>query len=161
MGRGDVIRDGVPVITISCLTDQGIRTEKAFFVSAAKAEELSRYRLKAGDLLFSRMASVGRAGIVGANLEGALFNYHLMRLRLDQTKLLPKFFTNYVRGSRQVRDYLLAVNHGATRDGINTAQLLSLPVLLPPLDEQRLIVEEIEKQFTRLDAGVAALGRVQ
>jgi type I restriction enzyme S subunit len=33
--------------------------------------------------------------------------------------------------------------------------------LLPPLPEQRRIVAEIEKQFTRLEAGVAALGRVQ
>lgn len=33
--------------------------------------------------------------------------------------------------------------------------------LLPPLPEQRRIVAEIEKQFTRLEAGVAALRRVQ
>jgi type I restriction enzyme, S subunit len=33
--------------------------------------------------------------------------------------------------------------------------------LLPPLLEQRRIVAEIEKQFTRLEAGVAALRRVQ
>src|SRR5204862_639826 len=31
----------------------------------------------------------------------------------------------------------------------------------PPLPEQRRIVAEIEKQFTRLEAGVAALRRVQ
>ena len=36
---------------------------------------------------------------------------------------------------------------------------MSIP--LPPLPEQRRIVAEIEKQFTRLDAGVAALKRVQ
>ena len=31
----------------------------------------------------------------------------------------------------------------------------------PPLDEQQRIVAEIEKQFTRLEAGVASLKRVQ
>jgi len=35
------------------------------------------------------------------------------------------------------------------------------PIPLPPLPEQRRIVAEIEKQFTRLEAGVAALRRVQ
>ena len=35
------------------------------------------------------------------------------------------------------------------------------PIPLPPLPEQRRIVTEIEKQFTRLEAGVAALRRVQ
>ena len=34
-------------------------------------------------------------------------------------------------------------------------------IALPPLPEQRRIVAEIEKQFTRLDASVAALKRVQ
>src|SRR4029077_1460516 len=32
---------------------------------------------------------------------------------------------------------------------------------LAPLEQQRCIVAEIEKQFTRLDAGVASLKRVQ
>lgn len=107
------------------------------------------------------MASVGRAGIVGPQQEGALFNYHIMRLRLDDAKMLPKFFTSYVRGAKQVYDYLLEVNHGATRDGINTEQLLSMPIILAPISDQRRIVAEIEKQFTRLEAGVAALRRVQ
>ena len=39
---------------------------------------------------------------------------------------------------------------------LNTATLF-----VPPLPEQRQIVAEIEKQFTRLEAGVAALRRVQ
>ncbi len=161
LGRGDFISKGVPLLTISCLTDQGIRMDKALYVSEAKANELGRYRLKQGDLLFSRMASVGRAGIVGPQQEGALFNYHIMRLRLDDAKMLPKFFTSYVRGAKQVYDYLLEVNHGATRDGINTEQLLSMPIILAPISDQRRIVAEIEKQFTRLEAGVAALRRVQ
>ena len=36
-----------------------------------------------------------------------------------------------------------------------------IPLPLPPLGEQIEIVAEIEKQFTRLEAGVAALRRVQ
>jgi type I restriction enzyme S subunit len=39
--------------------------------------------------------------------------------------------------------------------------MASAEIPLPPLPEQRRIVAEIEKQFTRLEAGVAALRRVQ
>ena len=39
--------------------------------------------------------------------------------------------------------------------------LTEAPIPLPPLAEQRRIVAEIETQFTRLDASVAALRRVQ
>ena len=161
LGRGDFVASGVPLLTIGCLTQGGINLEKALFVSEEKAKELSRYRLKEGDLLFSRMASVGRAGLVPKWLEGALFNYHIMRLRLDESRIDTRLFINYVRGAKQVRDYLKAVNHGATRDGINTEQLLGLPVAVPPLTEQREIVAELEKQFSRLDEAVANLQRVK
>ena len=161
LGRSDFVDRGVPLLTISCLTDQGIKRDKALFVSEEKAEELERYRLREGDILFSRMASVGRAGIVGKQLEGALFNYHIMRLRLEPTRVEPKFFAAYVRGAAQVRDYLKAVNHGATRDGINTSQLMNMPVAVAPISEQRDIVAEIEKQFSRLDEAVANLKRVK
>jgi type I restriction enzyme S subunit len=60
-----------------------------------------------------------------------------------------------------VREYLREVNHGQTRDGINTRQLLELPVVLPYVDEQDRIVAEIEKQFTRLDALGADLERLR
>ncbi|HMA91367.1 MAG TPA: hypothetical protein VKP30_01725, partial [Polyangiaceae bacterium] len=87
MGSSDFTTSGCPVLTIGCLTDAGVRTDKAVFVHSKKARELERYRLTAGDLLFSRMASVGRAGIVPESLHGALFNYHIMRLRLCATKM--------------------------------------------------------------------------
>jgi type I restriction enzyme S subunit len=44
---------------------------------------------------------------------------------------------------------------------LGAGRFAEMPFPLPPLDEQRHIVAEIEKQFTRLDAGVAALRRVQ
>ncbi len=56
--------------------------------------------------------------------------------------------------------------HSCTKTG-TTVQSLELPVFLrfeipvAPLPEQQRIVAEIEKQFTRLEAGVAALRRVQ
>ena len=88
----------MPVLTISCLKETGIDLAKVDFVSEEKAQELERYRLKAGDLLFSRMASVGRAGIVGEALKRALFNYHIMRLRLEPAVLVSPYMA-YVRGS--------------------------------------------------------------
>jgi type I restriction enzyme S subunit len=45
---------------------------------------------------------------------------------------------------------------GLSRDDYNATE-----VFIPSLDEQREIVAEIEKQFTRLEAGVAGLRRVQ
>jgi len=147
LGKADFVDTGTPVLTIGCLREQGITLEKAVFVQESKAEELSRYRLKFGDLLFSRMATVGRAGLIDHAIgsTGALFNYHIMRLRLHEPTLNPAYFISYVRGSETVTKYVRDVNHGMTRDGINTRQLLNLPVPLPPRDEQDRIVTEVER----------------
>ena len=50
---------------------------------------------------------------------------------------------------------------GSAQPKLNQANLNKIPIPLPRLSEQHRIVAEIEKQFTRLDAGVAALKRVQ
>jgi type I restriction enzyme, S subunit len=148
LGREDFIEDGVPVLTIGCLTEKGINLDKAVYISEGKSKELRRYRLREGDLLFSRMASVGRAGYVEKTLSGVYFNYHIMRLRLDDSVLLPKYYFSFVQGSKQVRDYVREVNHGATRDGINTAQLLAMPVAIPPIEEQHQIIAKVERRLS-------------
>ena len=117
-------------------------------MSKEKAEELSRYALREGDILFSRMATVGRAGLVEAATANCLFNYHIMRLRLAEGTILPRFFMKYVQGSSEVSRYVRKVNHGATRDGINTGQLLNMPVAILPLAEQRRIVAEVERRLS-------------
>jgi type I restriction enzyme S subunit len=151
LGKDDFTKEGVPVLTIGCLTEQGIDLSKAAYVSHEKANEIDRYQLAEGDLLFSRMASVGRAGFVTPEYEGALFNYHIMRLRLSNYVIMPYYFLYYVRGASEVTNYLLRVNHGATRDGINTEQLLNMPVALPPFGEQQEIVRQVNHYFELAD----------
>ena len=62
---------------------------------------------------------------------------------------------------RATEEELRAKSTGTTFEAIRGDDLRSHPLPLPPLPEQRRIVAEIEKHFTRLDASVAALKRVQ
>lgn len=159
LGRDDFIPDGaVHVLTIGCLQQSGIELSKAVKITQEKADELERYKLQTGDLLFSRMASVGRAGFVTPDLAGSIFNYHIMRLRLSDA-ILPGLFVSYVQSSPVVTKYVRDVNHGATRDGINTQQLLLLPVPLAPVAEQHQIVAEVEARTTFIDHLEAELDR--
>lgn len=162
LGRADFKGHGVPLLTIGCLTERGVTLDKALYVTEDKAASLARYCLQSGDLLFSRMATVGRVGVVTEREAGALINYHLMRLRLAQKVLLPDYLAIYIRGSPVVQTYVRAVNHGVTRPGINTTQLLAMPVALPPLDDQQRITEEVERRFSLLDnLEVAVLANTQ
>jgi len=53
------------------------------------------------------------------------------------------------------------IARGTTISGVTKRQLLELDFDLPPIEVQRSIVADIETQFSRLEAGVAALKRAQ
>jgi type I restriction enzyme S subunit len=60
-----------------------------------------------------------------------------------------------------IASYLESIGSGTTVKGIRLEQLKALEMPVPPQKEQRCIVAEIEKQFSRLEEGVSALKRVQ
>jgi len=60
-----------------------------------------------------------------------------------------------------IANYLESIGSGTTVKGIRLEQLRSLPFPLAPLNQQKRIVSEIEKQFSRLDEAVAGLKRVK
>ena len=85
---------------------------------------------------------IGRGLAAIRPLEGIPYRYALYVLRATDEELRSK-------------------STGTTFEAIRGDDLRSHPFPLAPLAEQRRIVAEIEKQFTRLDASVAALKRVQ
>jgi len=62
---------------------------------------------------------------------------------------------------RATVDRLVAKGTGSTFEAVSGKDLRGHKITVAPPDEQRRIVAEIEKQFTRLEAGVAGLRRVQ
>ena len=76
--------------------------------------------------------------------------------------LFPDFLC-YCLQQDSFRDYLAtnASGVGGSLMRVKDTTFADHPFPLAPLSEQRRIVAEIEKQFTRLDASVAALKRVQ
>ena len=76
--------------------------------------------------------------------------------------LFPDFLCYYLRQD-SFREYLAsnASGVGGSLMRVRDTTFADYPFPLPPLAEQHRIVAEIEKQFTRLDASVAALKRVQ
>ena len=76
--------------------------------------------------------------------------------------LSPKYLCYYLQ-QNAFRDFLAtnASGVGGSLMRVRGSTFSDYPIPLPPLAEQRRIVAEIETQFTRLDASVAALRRAQ
>jgi type I restriction enzyme S subunit len=123
-----------------------------------------RYEIRPGDLLLSRAnttALVGATVLVSQCRPRLLLSDKSMRLRVKRG--IDNRWLRLALSSPSAREQMSAVATGTSDSMRNISQekVRALRLGLPPLPEQRRIVAEIEKQFSRLDAGVAALKRVQ
>lgn len=108
--------------------------------------EARRYRLQRGDLLFNRTNSkelVGKCGVFDE--KGVLvFASYLIRVRLNESKLLPQFaalFLNSPAGRIQI-DRVSRQIIGMTN--VNAEELRELMIPLPPVSRQRELVDTME-----------------
>jgi type I restriction enzyme S subunit len=106
------------------------------------------------DVLVSVRAPVGPTNI--ANLDCGI-GRGLAALR-PRPHVRPKWVLYGVRATEQ---RLRSRATGSTFEAVSGSQLRAHTLPLPLLDEQDRIIAEIEKQFTRLDAAVAGLGRIR
>lgn len=122
-------------------------------------QDIPKYRLSKGDLVFARTgATTGKSYLIG-ECPDAVFASYLIRVRVASV-VNPRYLAAFFQGS----DYwqqIEAGKRGIGQPNVNGTVLGEVQFPLPSLPEQEHIVSEIEKQFTRLEAGVAALKRVQ
>ncbi len=121
--------------------------------------EGTRTRVQPLDILISITADVGMIGIIPDNFEEAYINQHVSLARPRST-VHPQYLAWYLSSPAAQRQFR-ELQRGATKVGLGLDDIRAVDVPLPLIQEQRRIVAEIEKQFTRLDVGVAALRRVQ
>ncbi len=121
---------------------------------------LQKHRVFPGDLVIAALGeNPPRACIIPESLGPAVVKADCIRLK-TRADVSAKF-VNYALNSEDTRRRAKMIVHGVGRPRLNLGEIKSIAIPLPPLDEQQRIVAEIEKQFTRLEAGVASLKRVQ
>jgi type I restriction enzyme S subunit len=145
---------GIPIVRI-----QNLNNPEASFNRTTR-ELPEKFRLRGGELLFAWSGTPGTS--FGAHIwrgGEAWLNQHIFHVLFDETEWDIKFLQFAI--NQNLTEYVRAAHGGAGLAHITKGTFEESELLQPTLDEQRRIVAEIEKQFTRLDAGVAALKRVQ
>jgi type I restriction enzyme S subunit len=152
----DYKTEGVPLIRQSDLGDDVVDITNAKRVSPQFLEELSGFIVREGDLLIGMSGSLGKI---------ARYQHTAPALQNQRTGLLQVKSGHDVRFAKLVLKFvepqILAEGKGIAVQNVSASEIENCKFPLPSSDEQRRIVAEIEKQFTRLEAGVAALRRVQ
>jgi len=152
-------KDEFVYIDISSINNDAKRIANQKKLHISQVPSRARQRLKPRDVLVSMTRpNLNAVAVVPDEMASAVGStgFHVLRAKGAE----PDWLCYWVQ-THDFIDAMCQLVQGALYPAVRPKDIRAHTILLPPLPEQRRIVEEIEKQFTRLEAGVAALKRVQ
>jgi len=140
----DWMHEGLPIIRIQNLNDNS-----ASYNRTPKTYE-SKYLIHNGDLLFAWAASLGTYIWNGGK---AWLNQHIFKV--DPYPFIEKQYLYHVFKAMITEFY--TQSHGSGMVHITKKQFENIKLLLPPLEEQKRIVQTLEQISTKLDVIMGSL----
>ena len=133
-------------LTIKNVKNNHITLENIQYINAPNNKEADRTKVKAGDLLISITADIGRTGVVDNNIAecGAYINQHLSLVRLDKTKINP-LYVSYFLETEGGRRQFESKNQNGVKAGLNFDAIKSLKILVPPLVKQNIYLDFVHQ----------------
>jgi type I restriction enzyme, S subunit len=142
---------GIPVLGIENISENGFTPGNKIFITYEKALELSEYSAKSGDIIISRSGTVGEVCVIPDGIGEARISTNLIRLTLFNLGITPEYFSYLFKGSSFVLSQIKELCAGSTRDFLNQSIINSLIFPIPPVKEQSIIIEKINYFFDFID----------
>jgi len=114
------------------------------------ASDHDLYVIRVGDFLFARSGAIGRYGIVYEDTD-AIFGSYIIRFNFEARKLKNEFF-GYLYETQIIWRQLLSITQGSSNININAANIKSLNIPLPHVNEQTAIAEVLMEMDMELAA---------
>jgi type I restriction enzyme S subunit len=129
---------GVPLISVGEIGYGTFRVHQSTpRVPTEVTTRLPEYLLQEGDIVFGRKGAVDRSARISAAQAGWFLGSDGIRLRLPSTA--DSRFMAYQLQSPESRSWIMQHATGTTMASLNQDVIARIPVLLPPLPEQRAI----------------------
>lgn len=137
--QSDYSDGGVPVVMPKDLVDGHISEDSIARASMSHVDRLSRHKIEVGDILYSRRGDVGRCAFATEVEQGWLCGTGCLRVTIDQSKAIPKFIFYQLQKAETI-GWVEKHAVGSTMLNLNTSILGSVPIELPSMAEQQMIV---------------------
>ncbi len=138
---------GLPITRIETISTGKINPKKVGFIEKLSEEEIDRYKLINGDILFSNINSEAYLGNSAIYIGEPKILMHGMNLLLFRTnKNLFYLFLNYLLNFYKNKKVFIAISSRAVNQAsINQGKIKNLIIPLPPLEEQKRIAYVLSK----------------
>ena len=138
----EYVQNGIPVVMPINIDLSGtISINKIAHTAEEKASLLKKYKLKNGDIVFSRRGDLSKIGYITNDQSGWLCGTGCLRAR-PKENIVSCFLHLYLK-QKNVANWLEDNSIGQTMKNINTDILSKLPIILPSYEEQKKIAEAL------------------
>ena len=149
---------GYPLVTSKCLKNGNIDLSIASLISENDYHKINeRSKVSIGDVLFAMIGTIGNPVLIQDEPSFAIKNVALFR---KSNAVIPEFLKYYLESSN-VLSVMQLQSKGSTQKFVGLGYLRKFNFLLPPLNEQKRIVEKIEEEFGKIDEGIEKLKLAQ
>ncbi len=134
-----------------------------FMHATASKAEISKFGMAVDDVIITKDSEswddIGVPALVRETASDLVCGYHLALLRPVRQKMDGAFLFRCLQ-AKPIRVQLELAANGVTRFGIPKSEIGTMKLPVPPLAEQRLIADYLDREAGRLDALVAEKERV-
>jgi type I restriction enzyme S subunit len=127
------------LIRVGELGEHDVAVDQCSRVSMPPAD-LQRFQAMPGDLLLARAigseSHLGKASVLQPVSAPLVFDSHVMRLRVDLSRVHPSFLWQWLQTGGGRRLFLKRAGRTAVQFNINATQVADVRLPLPPLHEQ-------------------------
>jgi type I restriction enzyme S subunit len=154
------LENGVPMVSPKNFIENGIDWSSVKFVGKDEFDYFNRKcEPHFGDLLYSRIGTIGEARLVDFNHDFVALHSIAMVHPLNGE--IDSKFILYLLKTPLVKHQALANVRSIGTPDLGLKEINEFSVPLPPIHEQHRIITKIEELLTQLDAGVASLKKAQ
>lgn len=157
-------KKGLPVTRIETISQGVINFDKVGYVSDLKDSDIRKYKLIPGDLLFSNINSdlhLGKTALFKNSNITLLHGVNLLLIRPNNEEIISDFLHYLCNFYRFSGKFIDIAHKAVNQSSINQTNLKKLLIPLPPLEEQKRIVEKIEELFTKIDESIIELTNIK
>jgi type I restriction enzyme, S subunit len=153
--------EGVRVVRLQNIGSGEFRDGDGAFISADHYATLGDHSVVEGDLLVAGLGDektpAGRACVAPSRIEPAMVKADCFRFRLHRGRVIAQFLAQQLSATASAATACLST--GATRLRINLSTTASRAVGMPPISEQRQILQSIDEETAPLIATISRLDR--
>ena len=138
--QSDYSDEGIPVVMPKDVIRGMVSEESIAQISKEHVERLSKHKIKAGDILYSRRGDVGKCAFASEREIGWICGTGCLKVSVDREKADPQFIFYQLQKAETIG---WVINHavGSTMLNLNTSILSAVPIDVPEIETQRKIVK--------------------